>query len=138
MSAISTLASVVGAFGTLSAAANQRAAADFNARMALQQAERERQIAERDADNYRRKQGALMASARARRAASGVAMTGTPLLADDAMIEEIAMNAETIRRGGQAKAASYQAKAGLERMRGRNAMTTGFVNTGKSLLKEYG
>src|SRR3546814_17669974 len=51
--------------------------------MAQQQAERERQIAARDADDYRRSNSRLLATSRARRAGSGVTSQGSPLLVDE-------------------------------------------------------
>lgn len=128
----------VNSAGTLSSTTHRKAAAEFNARMAERQAERERQIAESDANNYRRKQMKQLASARALRATSGVSMEGSPLLVEDTMIEDIEINAETIRRGGQAKAGDFVAQAQFDRMRGRNALTQDYFSAGKSLLSGLG
>src|SRR3546814_3042825 len=67
----------------------QANAAEFNADMAQQQAERERQIAARDADDYRRSNSRLLATSRARRAGSGVTSQGSPLLVDETTAAEI-------------------------------------------------
>src|SRR3546814_19459591 len=54
MGALTLIGAAVGAVGAIAAGRAQANAAEFNADMAQQQAERERQIAARDADDYRR------------------------------------------------------------------------------------
>src|SRR3546814_19650698 len=83
MGALTLIGAAVGAVGAIAAGRAQANAAEFNADMAQQQAERERQIAARDADDYRRSNSRLLATSRARRAGSGVASQGSPLLLDE-------------------------------------------------------
>src|SRR3546814_20160615 len=54
MGALTLIGAAVGAVGTIAAGRAQANAAEFNADMAQQQAERERPIAARDAADYRR------------------------------------------------------------------------------------
>ena len=88
------------AFGALAQGFAQRQAAEFNAATLRQQAERARQIAERDADAFARRQNRVRASARARLAGSGVTSEGTPLLVDAAALDEALLGEATIRVGG--------------------------------------
>src|SRR3546814_20758343 len=89
--------------------------------MAQQQAERERQIAARDADDYRRSNSRLLATSRARRAGSGVTSQGSPLLVDETTAAEIELGAQDILAGGAARAYGRQQEAALSRSRARSA-----------------
>lgn len=130
--AASLAVSAVGAIGQGIAA---KKAADFNAAIALQRAQRERDIANRNADIFRRRQNALSANERARRAGAGVLPgTGTPLLVSDAFIDEALIGEATIRAGGETRATRLEAEAALARFRGRNARTAGFFRAGSTIL----
>ncbi len=130
--AASLAVSAVGAIGQGIAA---KKAADFNAAIALQRAQRERDIANRNADIFRRRQNALSANERARRAGAGVLPgTGTPLLVADAFLDEVLIGEATIRAGGETRATRLEAEASLARFRGRNARTAGFIRAGTTLL----
>ena len=122
---------------TASASSGQQAAYDYQAQLAGRQAERERQIAERDSEEFRRRERKRLASFRARRAASGIAMRGSPLLVDDELVEEIEFGAATIRDTGQTKASNLEAQARLSRLRGENTGRQGFFKTGQSLLTGF-
>ena len=69
------------------------------AKVAREQAARERVVAGRDADLFRRRQQALLASDRAKRGASGVT-GGSGLLVDDATMLEILLGESAILEGG--------------------------------------
>jgi hypothetical protein len=123
------------AVGAVSSGIAAKRAADFNAAIALQQAQRERDIANRNADIFRRQQNALSASERARRAGAGVLQsTGTPLLVADAFLDETLIGEATIRAGGETRATRLEAEAALARFRGSNARTAGFISAGSTLL----
>lgn len=128
----------VSAFGALAQGFAQRQAAAFNAATLRQQAERARQIAERDADAFARRQNRVRASARARRAGSGITSEGTPLLVDDAALDEALLGEATIRVGGQTRATRLEQQAVLSRLRGGAARTTGALRAGSTLLTGFG
>ena len=71
IAAIAGLAgAAVGAVSSVASGQAQANAAAFNAEVAQQQAERERQIAEREAADFRRQQSRVLAASRARRSGS--------------------------------------------------------------------
>lgn len=129
-----TLGTVLGTAGAVQAGIAQKNAADFNAAMARRQADRERLIAEREADQFARSQSAILANARALRGASGTSGEGTALLVGNTLFRDALLGEETIRRGGDAKASSLEAKARLSQARGSAARTAGFFKAGSTLL----
>src|SRR3546814_13084407 len=101
MGALTLIGAAVGAVGAIAAGRAQANAAAFNADMAQQQAERERQIAARDADDYRRSNSRLLATSRARRAGSGVTSQRSPRLGDETTAAEIERGAQDLPAGGE-------------------------------------
>lgn len=78
-------------------AAEARAEADvFNAGVADRTAESVIRAGAADANDYRARQNARLASTRAVRAASGVQLTGSALLVDETLVNEIELGAERI------------------------------------------
>ena len=129
---------VIGAVGSIASARSQAAGFEFQASIQRQQAQREREIAERDADAFRRRQSALLATGRARRAASGVAVTGTPLLVEEDFIEEAALNEALIRAGGAVRATRLEQSALISRRGAGAARTSGLFGAGRTLLTGFG
>ena len=72
----------------------------LNAEIARQQAQSERERAAAEALDYRRSQGAKLASRRATFAAGGLALEGSPLLVDDSIFQEIEFGAQRIAHAG--------------------------------------
>lgn len=138
MGAVTLIGAAVSAAGAIAAGQAEANAAEFNAEMAQQQAERERQIATRDAGDYRRRNSRLLATSRARRAGSGVTSQGSPLLVDEATAGEIELGVQDILAGGAATAYGYQQQAALSRARARSARIGGFLNAGSTLLTGAG
>ncbi|MGD1878324.1 MAG: hypothetical protein ACFB13_12605 [Kiloniellaceae bacterium] len=128
----------ISAAGSIAAGQAEANAAEYNADMAQQQAERERQIAERDAAAHRRQNSRVQAASRARRASSGVTSQGSPLLVDEATAAEIELGAQNILSGGAANAWGYKSQAALSRSRASNARTSGFLTAGSTLLTAAG
>ncbi len=129
---------VVSGFSALQQGFAAKQAADFNAAIALQQAQREREIADRNADIFRRRQNALGASERARRAGAGVLPNeGTSLLVADAFLDETLIGEATIRAGGETRATRLESQAALARFRGSNARTAAFLDVGSTLLTGF-
>lgn len=137
--AIAGLASAaVSTVSTIASGQAEANAAAYNAELAQQQALRERQIAEREAGDHRRQQGRLLATARARRAGSGVTYQGSPLLVDEATAGEIELGAQDILAGGAGRAYGYQQEARLSRARARSAKTGAYLSAGSTLLTAAG
>ena len=137
MSETALLAAALGvsAVGTISSGIAAKRAADFNTAIALQQAQRERDIANRNADIFRRQQNALSAAERVRRAGAGVLPgTGTPLLVADAFLDETLIGEAMIRAGGAIRATRLEEEAALARFRGRAARTASLFSAGSTLL----
>ena len=137
MSATALLAASLGlsAVGMIAQGQAAKRAADFQAAVALQQAARAREVANRNADIFRRQQNALSAAERARRAGAGVLPgTGTPLLVADAFLDETLIGEATIRAGGAIRATRLQEEAALARFRGRAARTASLFRAGSTLL----
>lgn len=110
-------------------------AADFQADINDQQAQREREVSARESAQFDREQRALLARSRAIRAGSGIEIdSGTPLLTDRASVEEIELGKATILSGGEAKSTRLQQEAELIRRSGKNAQTSGYLKGGSSLL----
>jgi len=149
------------------AAANAKAEAQahkFNARVAAQQARHTRRAARAEARDFRRAGSALLASRRARAAASGVsATTGSPLMVDEKIISKIEFGADRIIMAGevvatrqlneamllkhQAKVAKENAKyamagarigASAARLGAYTAIAQGAVGVGNTLVSKYG
>lgn len=138
MGALTLIGAAVSAAGAIAAGQAEANAADFNADMAQQQAERERQIAARDAEDHRRRNSRVLASSRARRAGSGVASQGSPLMVDESTVGEIELGVQDILAGGGARAYGHRQQAALARARGRSAQTGSFLNAGATLLTGAG
>ena len=107
----------------------QAASLRLQSSIAEAQAQRERAIAVQQADDYAKQQGVALAARRARQASSGVALAGSPLLADDAAAQDALLGAARIRAGGEDRASRLEADAALTRSRipspGRSALRYG-------------
>jgi hypothetical protein len=124
----------VSAIGSISAGKAAQDAAEYNAKVAEQQAAQERDAAQAEASDYRRSERRGQASSRVARLASGVTMAGSPLLVDEAMAREIALGSARIGYGGSVNANRYENEAELERMSGDAAATASYFRAGTSLL----
>ena len=134
MAVLSGVGTVVGAVGSVAEGSARSRAAKFNAKVQEQQAQREREIADLEATQFRREQRQLQARSRVGRAASGVRQSGSALLVDDAITEEILFNEALIRAGGETRATALENSAMLSRLSARNSLTGGLIRAGGSLL----
>jgi hypothetical protein len=103
--------------------------------IAHSQAERERAFAAQQASEYQKQQAALIARRRSRLGASGVALAGSPLLADDAAIQDAALGEARIRAGGEERAGRLEADAALARSRAPSPALS-FLRYGQTLLRD--
>jgi len=132
----STAASVIGSMSQASAAQDQ---ADYQATVQRQQATRERQIAESEERDFRKRQSAALALRRAELGGSGVrGTTGTPLIAEEDFMSEAELQAQRIRQGGEVSATRLEQQADLTKAAGRSASQRGFMRAGSSLLTGFG
>lgn len=114
-------------------------AAKFRANIEEQQAAREQKIASANERDFRRQQSFLMAQRRAALGASGVrGSTGSPLLASKDFENEVELQAQRIRSGGELRATRLQQQAQFTRDAGANAQFRGFARAGASLLSGAG
>ena len=139
IAAIAGLAgAAVGAVSSVASGQAQANAAAFNAEVAQQQAERERQIAEREAADFRRQQSRVLAASRARRAGAGITFQGSPLLVNESTAAEIELGVQNILVGGATRASRLRQQAALDRSRARSARVGGFLGAGSTLLTGIG
>ena len=134
--AIAVATSIVGAIDDARQGAADRKAADFQARLLEQEAERETEQSGENAAQLRGRGSQIKARQRAVLAGSGLAQAGTPLLilADtEADIERQA----TLALSGAGSARTRQ-QAALRRRQGINARNSSFFRAGKSLLSNTG
>lgn len=135
---LSVVGSLVGAFGAIQAGRTQNKAARFESAVLEQQSAREEQNAAAEARNYERRQRALLASARARRAGSGVDIgTGTSLLVDRDVVKEIELGRQTILNRGEVSSTRLDQQAALVRSGGKFAEYSGYVRGGTTLLSGF-
>ena len=126
--------SALGAMGQIAAGKATKKAADYNAKVAEQQAAQERDAAQAEASDYRRGERRGQAAGRAARLASGVTFAGSPLLVDEATSREIALGSARLGYGGSVRANRLENEAELERMGGQAAQTASYFQAGSSLL----
>jgi hypothetical protein len=125
-------ASAIGAISQGQAAAKQ---AKFQSAVQRQQAARERQIAESEERDFRKKQSANIAQRRAELGGAGIrSTTGTPLLATEDFLSEAELQAQRIRQGGEVSATRLEQQADLTKAAGKSAQQRGMFRAGSSLL----
>ena len=128
----------VSAIGAISQGVAAQQAAEFNAAIARQNAEIERQRATLQEETERRRSRALLGAQRATFAKAGVTLEGTPLLVQQETAAEAELDARIIRHGGQLNVARELARARAERFGGRAALSAGLFRAGTTLLTGAG
>jgi len=120
--------SVVAAAAAKRGADQKARAIDVEAKVADQRAERERQAAAAEADDFRRRQSRLLATSRALRAGSGVSAAGSPLLVDEATAGEIELGRRSLLNAGEVRRRRLKTRADLLRFQGRETRFQGFLD----------
>lgn len=138
---VSLASGAISAVGALSSGRQQQQASEYNAEIARRNAVAARQQAAANAEAQQRKARMQIGSMRAAYGASGVGLEGSPLdiLESSAMMAEL--DRQNILYGGELSAIGYESNAGLELMRGENAVTGSYFGAASSLLSgaaEYG
>ena len=134
-----TAAIIAGAAISAASAIQQGQAAkaqgNLQAGILRQQAERERQQATADEEDFRRNQSPILAARRAALGASGIdPAAGSPLLVSEDFAGEVELQALRIMSGGELRATRAEQQARLQRFTGRAAQRRGFLRSGSLLL----
>lgn len=108
--------------GSMMAAQAQQKQAKTEANILREQAERERQQAAADSQEFKDQQARVLAQRRAVMGGSGVDLsTGSPLLAAEDFAGEVELQALKIRNGGDVRSTRLEQQAGLTIMKGNAA-----------------
>lgn len=127
--AMSAVGTIVSAGGMIAQGQQARRQAELQAAQFRAQAERDRQIAKMEADDYRRRQRRALSTNIAAMGGSGVEMgTGTPLLVMADFAAEVEYNALKVEAGGEDKASKAENAARMAQMRGRDAARAGVIS----------
>jgi len=132
--AVAVVSAGVSAYSQYSAGENAAEEADYNAKVAEQNALAEKDKASYDENIHRDNVRKLLSTQRALYGKSGVDMTGSPLLVMEDTAAKSEIDALAIRHGGDIAAAQQRSAATLSKMRGKNAQTAGYIGAGSSLL----
>lgn len=143
MAYVAAAAAIAGAalsaYGSVQQGKAAQEAANFEAAINLQQADRERQLAEAAEADFRKDQSRLLAQRRAVLGASGVeSTTGSPLLVSEDFVGEVELEALRIRNGGEVSATRLEQQAILTQSGGANAASAANLRAGASLLQGIG
>lgn len=124
----------VSAISVISSAQQQKKASEYNSAMATQQAAAANQVAAANAERQQRTARAQIGGMEAQYAASGISMEGSPIEILEQSAREAELDRMNIIYGGQAQAAGYQRTAALESAKASNAMASGYLKAGSSIL----
>lgn len=141
MAAVSTMIGIakgIAAAGTVIGGIQDQQRADFEANVALQQAEQEGVASAEAERDFRRNQSAAMAEYRAAAGSSGVQVgSGSPLLTFADFGAETELQARRIRKGGEIRATRLRQQAELSKMGGRASLLKGVTRGGSTLLTGF-
>lgn len=135
---VATVASTaVGVMASQQQAAQQKKIAKYNAQVAENQAFQARQAAAVRAEQSRERSRRIQSAARARAAASGVELEGSPgfVLLDNARQAEL--DAQRLKYGGEVQAEGYDAQARLHRFMAPQYEQAGMIQSGTTLLTGF-
>ncbi|WP_164096857.1 hypothetical protein [Serratia marcescens] len=131
--------SVLAAGGAAASGIQQQKMANYQADQANADAEAARASARVQADRIRKAGREQAAQANAALAASGVETgEGTALRITSGITGDAEQDAYTTILNGMNTGARYNAQAQADRLSGRNAATSGYINAGSSLLSAAG
>lgn len=130
---------VLAAGGAVAQGQQQRKMANYQANQAQADAEAQRAAAKVEADKIRKAGREQAAAANAALAASGVETgEGTALRITSGITGDAEEDAYTTIMNGYNQGARLNAQAQADRISGRNASTSGYINAGSSLLSAGG
>lgn len=132
---IAVIAALASAYASYQQGQTAQKASRYNAKIAEQRAQYERQVADYKARQQKKHDDLVISSMLAKQAASGVATEeGSPLILDTDAAKEEALNQKNIISGGEANAQGLLAQAELDRWQGDSAYRAGITGAGVSLL----
>ena len=121
-------------YGQYAAGQQEKANAEYNAKVQQQQAEQERKAAGYEAGLMGEEGRRLQARRRVLFAKAGLSGAGTPLLVLQDTASKIEQDIQTTLYGGERRARYYEAGAGLSLISGKSAARAGLFRAGSSLL----
>lgn len=131
---LGALGGAVGAAGALASGQQQKAASEYNAKVATANAEAARQAAADAEDEHRRKASNLLSSQRAAFAAAGVDLEGSPLEIMSATAAQAERDAIRIRDAGTVQEMQARSQGALDNLTARTAVSSSYWKAGSSLL----
>lgn len=135
VAAVAIIGAVISAVGTLYTVQQQQAMADYNEKVARQNAQMAEDKANYDARMHNQEVQRMLATQRSLYGISGVSSeSGSPLLVMADSVKQGAMDSLAIKYGGNVEAAKQRSAAAMYRMQGDAAMTAGMFSAGSSLL----
>ena len=124
--------------GTYYAASEKSKAADFNAQLAEETALQEEESAQREETQFRKQARQFTSMQQTLFATAGIRLDeGSALDVMSESIEELELDALTIRAGGKARSTYFRNQAASDRRAGNTALITGTIAAGSSLLSGY-
>lgn len=132
---IAAAGAVVGAYASIKSGQAASAAADYNAKIATQNAEAMRQQGIQAQAAQRRDMGLKLGTLAANTGASGVdSTTGSPLDVLSSSIQQGTLDNLNIKYNYQMKAMGYQNSGTLDSAQSKSASTAGYLGAAGSLL----
>lgn len=132
---VTGLGGILGGVGAIRGGAAEANAANYNAQVAEQNATLARQQAAEEERKSRVQSKKELGAARANYGASGITLEGSPLDSLEESAAAAELDALQIRHSGEVKARAFEGQANLERYRGKNAKTQGYLGGAASLLQ---
>lgn len=132
--AISIVAAAASAYSAYAASEAQAQAANYNKKVARNQAQAARDAAAIAGTNRQEELRRIMASQRARIGASGVTEEGSPLLVEMKSAEQAQLELARIRYAGETRSQAYQSEAILQGFYKTKAEQAAYTGAGVALL----
>lgn len=135
MIVLALVSAAVGAYGATASASAQKDAANFNSKVAANNAQAQGQQAQYEADRIRTRNRQILGATRANLAKSGVSIndgSSQDVLLNSGIQGELDRQSALYRGATGAGASMGQSR--LYGMQGRNAETSGYITAGSSLL----
>jgi hypothetical protein len=132
--AVTVVAAAASAYASYSAAETQAQAANYNKKVARNQAQASRDAAAIARANRQEELQRILAGQRARIGASGITEEGSPLLVEMKSAEQAQMDLARITYAGATRAQSYTSEGVLQGFYSTKAEQAGYVGAGTALL----
>lgn len=132
--AVAAATIVTSVAGTVYASEKTAQAEEYNEKVYEQEAQAAKEKAGYEEELHRERVQRLISSQRAAVGASGVELTGTPLLALEDTASQGELDALAIRYGGDIESARARSAATLSKMSAKSTRRIGYAQAGSSLL----